>query len=324
MRFFSTRSAHRGYRCFFATDIHGSDRCFRKFLAAATEFEADVLILGGDVAGKAMVPIEQRDDGKLRHSFQGADQEAEPSELVALRERIGFNGMYPWVAKRGEIAEAERDKSLRDRLFEDAIMAQIEAWCDLANERLPADKRIIITPGNDDPFVVDAVLNASARIESPEGEVVEVGPLWLASLGSTTPTPWKTQREFSEDDLRQQIRDMVEPYADGRPLVFNFHCPPANTGLDTVVKLDDEFRPVISSGMPVSASGGSLAVREAVEHYAPTVGLFGHIHESHGAVRLERSWCINPGSDYSAGILKGVIVDFDERGAYKAHLLTQG
>ena len=46
----------RALRIFFATDVHGSERCFRKFLAAATVYEAEVLLLGGDVAGKGLVP----------------------------------------------------------------------------------------------------------------------------------------------------------------------------------------------------------------------------------------------------------------------------
>ena len=47
----------RALRIFFATDIHGSEVCFRKFLAAAKVYEADVMLLGGDFAGKALVPV---------------------------------------------------------------------------------------------------------------------------------------------------------------------------------------------------------------------------------------------------------------------------
>jgi uncharacterized protein len=314
----------RAYRCFFATDLHGSDRCFRKFLAAASHYEADVLLLGGDVAGKAIVPVEKCAGGTLRYSFMGVEEEVAESELAAVSERINFNGMYPWIASGDEISAAANDKMLRQRLFEQAITQQIEMWCDLAAERLAPEKRIIITPGNDDPLFVDAVLDASPRIESPEGEVVEMGPVWLASMGNTTPTPWNTDREFSEDELREQIRAMLEPYADGRPLVFNFHCPAAETGLDTVAKLDSDLRPIVVRGTPELTSGGSVAVREAVLQYKPVVALFGHIHEAHGAVQLGETWCINPGSDYSAGVLKGVIVDFDSTGQYKTHLLTQG
>ena len=44
-------------KIFFATDIHGSEVCWRKFLNAAAFYKADLVVLGGDVTGKAMVPI---------------------------------------------------------------------------------------------------------------------------------------------------------------------------------------------------------------------------------------------------------------------------
>ena len=44
-------------RLFFATDVHGSEVCWRKFINSAKHYEADVLILGGDMTGKAVVPI---------------------------------------------------------------------------------------------------------------------------------------------------------------------------------------------------------------------------------------------------------------------------
>src|SRR6266436_60705 len=56
----------RALRIFFATDVHGSDVCFRKFLAAAKVYEADVLLLGGDFAGKGLVPVLRNGDGSLQ------------------------------------------------------------------------------------------------------------------------------------------------------------------------------------------------------------------------------------------------------------------
>ena len=44
-------------KMFFATDIHGSEICWRKFLNAAAFYKADLVVLGGDVTGKVMVPI---------------------------------------------------------------------------------------------------------------------------------------------------------------------------------------------------------------------------------------------------------------------------
>ena len=43
-------------RLFFATDIHGSERLFRKFINGAKVYGVQVLVLGGDITGKALVP----------------------------------------------------------------------------------------------------------------------------------------------------------------------------------------------------------------------------------------------------------------------------
>ncbi len=148
--------------------------------------------------------------------------------------------------------------------------------------------------------------------------------MWLASLGNTNRTPWDTEREYDEPVLARQIEEMLEPGGADRPLVFNFHCPPASSGLDTVVKLDAELRPVLQGGRPVEMAAGSMAVREAIERYGPVCGLHGHIHESAGVYRLGPSWCFNPGSEYSSGILNGLIVNFAPDGSYMSHLLTAG
>jgi len=54
---------------------------------------------------------------------------------------------------------------------------------------------------------------------------------------------------------------------------------------------------------------GSVAVRQAIEKYQPLLGIHGHIHESRGFVKIGQTLCINPGSEYGEGILRGVIVN---------------
>lgn len=309
---------------FFTTDIHGSDRCFRKFLAAAKTYEADVLLLGGDVVGKAITPIEELADGRYRYTLFGHQHTVAGDELSSAKTDINFNGFYPAVLSADELDRLNGDEEARTRLFRTLIVAQMQSWERLVEERLDASTRCILTPGNDDPYVIDEVFKSSTRVEFTEGRTVQIGPLWLASLGNTNRTPWNTEREFDEDELREQIRAMVEPVADGRPLVFNFHCPPYDSGLDTVHALDDDFRPIVRNNSIVEVPAGSTAVREAIEQYAPVAGLHGHIHEAHGMRILGRTRCFNPGSDYSAGVLKGLIVDFDEEGNITGHLFTAG
>jgi uncharacterized protein len=322
MKFFK-RAGRPAFRIFFATDVHGSDRCFRKFLAAAGAYEADALVLGGDVAGKAMVPIVQQAGARYSYSFQGVSATVEPDELERVKQRMNFNGFYPRVTDAAEMEQMTEDPAYVADLFERVISEQLAGWCDLVAERLPEDVRCIITPGNDDPRAIDGVLAAAARVECPELATVELGPVWLSSLGNTNHTPWQTDREFDEAELARQIAGMVEPYAD-RPLIFNFHCPPYDSGLDTATKLDSDFRPVLEHGGPVEIPVGSTAVREAIERYRPTAGLHGHIHESGKAMKIGESWCFNPGSDYASGVLKGLILDLEEDGGVRNHLFTHG
>jgi len=319
-----SRKSRSAYRCFFATDIHGSDRCYRKFLAAAEVYGANALILGGDIAGKAIVPLIANGQDRYRYSFMGEEGEVRGDEVEGLASRIRFNGFYPYVCKPAEYESLAKDEDSQANLFDAIIASQIRSWEDLAAERLAEDVRCIVTPGNDDPFVVDRVLKTSERLECPEGQVVDLGPVWLASLGNTNRTPWKTHREYDEPELANQIDGVIGSHNGKGPIMFNFHCPPFNSGLDTVAKLDANLRPVIEKGAPVEIPAGSTAVRAAIERYQPVVSLHGHIHEVRGVSRIGRTMCINPGSDYSSGWLKGVIVDFDQDGAYLSHLLTSG
>jgi Icc-related predicted phosphoesterase len=313
----------RAQRWFFATDVHGSDRCYRKFLAAAKVYEADVLLLGGDVAGKGIVPLVEREDGRYDVVFQGAEETTDARQLDAMTDRIAFNGLYPYRCSRAELKRLH-DETHRDELFRLLIAEQLRRWIKATEERLDDTIRCIITPGNDDPTVVDEVLVEADRVECPERQLVQVGPVGLASLGNTNATPWHTDREYAEDELRAQIDDMLVNARDFHALMFNFHCPPFNTGLDLAPELDDAFRPVVRNGAMRTIPVGSSAVLEAIEKYAPSVGVHGHIHESQGAVKVGSTRCYNPGSDYSSGVLKGLILDLDARGQYVDYLFTSG
>jgi uncharacterized protein len=318
------RQRERGYRCFFATDIHGSDRCFRKFLAAARVYEADALILGGDIAGKAFVPMRRTAGGRVLVA-QGAEPVVlEDDECEAEVTRLRNSGMYPRFCSDEEYERLGNDVEYREQAFDEVITRQVRGWCDLAAERLDDSVRLVITPGNDDPFVIDEVLTAAARVECPERSLLELGPVTLASLGNTNQTPWDTPREYSEQQLAEQIDEMLAGADSHAKFVFNFHCPPKGSGLDSAPKLDATLKPVVVAGRVEEISAGSTAVREAIDRYRPVVGLHGHIHESAGAWRHNGTVCLNPGSDYGSGVLKGALVLFDGDGRYRTHLLTTG
>ena len=310
-------------RIFFATDIHGSERGFRKFLAAAKGYGAGALILGGDIAGKGLVPIRAANT-TLTATIRGEAVSVPKDEEPRLRAEINRLGFYSVIADDAEYERLQDDKQHLDVAFRREIKGQVEAWCALAAERLDPSVRCLITPGNDDPLEIDAVLKSAPRIECPEGELFELGPVLIASCGDVTPTPWNTEREFSEEDLGKRLAKRLDAAPAGSRVVVNFHCPPYGTGLDFAAELDDMLRPVIRGGRPSIIPVGSKAVRDAIKKYQPVVGLHGHIHESRGAQKLGKTMCLNPGSDYTADVLRGVIVDFDSDGGYIDFLFTSG
>ena len=316
-------SRQRALRIYFATDVHGSEVCFRKFLAAARVYEADVIILGGDFADKAIVPV-LTEDGMLRARAGGQDVTLPESEWDRLAGDLGKQGLYPVRMKTAELVRLEHDPEALDRLFRDEISAQMQRWCDLAAERLDPAVRCIITPGNDDPLDADQVLAAHDRVECPELELCDLGPVSMASLGVVPTTPWNTERECSEDELGKQIDEMLAQVPSGRPCILNLHCPPYASGLDEAPELDDTLKPVIRGGRPSIIPVGSHAVRDAIKRYQPVVGLHGHIHESRGAQKIGRTLCVNPGSDYSSGVLRGAVIDIAQDGSCLDFLLTTG
>jgi Icc-related predicted phosphoesterase len=317
------RKGGRALRLYFATDIHGSDRCFRKFLAAAKTYEADALIMGGDIAGKGLVPI-RAVDGALTATVRGESVSVPKEEEPRLRAEINRLGFYSVIADEDERQRLDGDREYQNTVFKREIIRQIEGWCALAAERLAPEVRCIITPGNDDPTDIDPVLKAAPRIESPEGELFELGPVLLASCGDVTPTPWNTEREYPEDELGKRLAKMMDAVPKGRKVVVNFHNPPYSSGLDFAAELDDTLLPVLRGGRPSIIPVGSKAVREAIKKYQPVVGLHGHIHESRGAQKIGRTMCINPGSDYSTDLLRGVVVDLAADGSFLDFLLTAG
>jgi hypothetical protein len=241
-----------------------------------------------------------------------------------LRAEINRIGFYSVIAGEDEFARMEADSGYLAKAFTAAIAEQVEGWCRLAEERLDPNVRCIITPGNDDPLAIDPVLRSAPRIECPEGELCEIGPVLLASCGDVTPTPWNTEREYQEDQLYERLAAILDPAPTGAKLVVNFHDPPYSSGLDFAAELDESLLPVIRGGRPSIIPVGSKAVRNAIKKYRPVVGLHGHIHESKGAQKIGETMCFNPGSDYSADLLRGLIVDVGEDGSFMDFLFTAG
>jgi Icc-related predicted phosphoesterase len=314
-------------RLFFATDIHGSDQCFRKWVNAAAVYEVQALILGGDVTGKVVVPLVAAGDGTWQGELHGEPVVAQgEDELEALQKRIRTMGRYDVVMTAGQKAELDSDPALLDGLFHQAMRESLERWRALAEERLAeAGIPSFMMLGNDDFDDLADTIRGSEVVTYAEDGIFELpGGYELASVGYSTPTPWNTPRELSEEDLAARIEDVVGRLKDPRHAVFNFHCPPRDTHLDQAPLLSADLRPVVdASGMRMT-SVGSTAVRRAIEESEPLLGLHGHVHESPAGQKLGTTVCINPGSDYGDGILRGAIVDLDREQGVARWQIVQG
>jgi Icc-related predicted phosphoesterase len=312
-------------RLFYTTDVHGSDRCFTKFVNAGKFYSADVLILGGDITGKALVPM-RRTNGGYTARFIGRDVRAdEGAEADALEAKIANLGYYPYRCDPDEEAALAADAASRDALFLRLIVDRAARWAELARDRLgPLGIPCLINCGNDDPPEVDAALEANGYIEFLEGRVVELPDgTEVASCGYANRTPWNCPRDTDEDDLGRRLEAVASQVRSTERAIFNFHCPPHGTGIDQGPKLGADMRMQTGAGGVEMQPVGSVACREVIERRQPLLGLHGHLHESRGTYRLGRTLCINPGSEYSEGILRGALIDLDG-GKVRNHVLTSG
>ena len=312
-------------RLYFATDIHGSETCWRKFLNSGKHYEADIMVLGGDMTGKALVPVVDEGSGRWhaallenRYNFESEEEVKEFEDAVRRR------GYYPFRADPDEMAELESDEDLRNELFHTEMLGTIERWMQMADERLEGtDIKCFVSPGNDDQFEVDEIISQAKRVQLAEGRVVEFGDYQMVSTGWSNRTPWDTYREEDEDALGERLRKMIAQLtAPPERTIYNFHCPPYGSGLDDAPELTEDLRPKHGGRSIVPV--GSTAVRETIEEGQPALSLHGHIHEARGNTRIGRTLCVNPGSSYEQGQLLGAVVDLDGKSKVKRFVLTSG
>lgn len=302
-------------KLYYATDVHGSEICWKKFISAGKFYEVDTLILGGDMTGKAIVPIIAQ--GNDRYKVTLLEQETildGREEVEKVVKTIHNRGYYPYVTDPEEVAEISSTPGRSDELFLSQALETVERWMAYAEEKLSGTGiRCYVCPGNDDMMEIDAVIAASKSVQLAEGRVVRLDDHHeMASTGWSNPTPWDTHREEPDEALLERIEAVISQVQDIPNAVFNLHPPPYGSGLDEAPELTEDLRPAYAgrSLIPV----GSRAVLKVIEKYQPLVSLHGHIHEGKGTRKLRRTLCINPGSMYEQGILHGVVMELKPKG----------
>lgn len=298
-------------RVLFVTDLHGSEVTFRKAIKGVEVYGADALIVGGDLTGKQIVPLVE-DGERFTCEVMGTGITVERAGLEELCRAIKNLGQYPVTMTRPEYEHTAASPEAQEEVFVAACHEQVRAWMERLADRLGGRAAVFVTGGNDDYLSIEPIIDAAEWVVNAEGRLVELLPgVPMISSGYGNPTPWGCPRDQTEEALGARIEAMAGQLDDSASAVsvFNLHVPPHASGLDRCMRLDTTVsppRPVI--GEEVDA--GSTAVRAAVERHQPALSLHGHIHECRGIRRIGVTRCVNPGSEYSEGVLNAAIVDF--------------
>ncbi|MDP9241885.1 MAG: metallophosphoesterase [Actinomycetota bacterium] len=301
-------------KIFYVTDIHGSEICWKKFLNAGAFYKADVVILGGDITGKAMVPIVQRSDGTWDASLQDHHQALESEDaIVEFETRVMNRGYYPIRISEEEYRHMQEDEDAVDKRFKQAMVEGTERWISMVEDKLAGTGiRAIACPANDDMFEIDELLKHTSYLETgDEDHPMEIDGFKIISMGWTNPTPWNTFREAEEPELAKRIDRALEHAGEPESTILNFHAPPYGSKLDNAPALNADL--TYKSGGQALRPVGSTAVLEAIKRFQPVLSLHGHIHESKGAARIGKTLALNPGSSYEEGILQAAVVNVDPK-----------
>jgi len=297
----------------FASDFHGNEMVWRKFLNSAKIFKCEWLVMGGDLTGKVLTPIVSQPDGTYKADFLEKTEVIQPANLETFRTQVKDHCYIPYVCTQKqfeELQQASQDEV--EKIFAVLEAQTLQEWIDLIPKKLTKDVKVLIHPGNDDKFELDEVLKNSPYVTYAEESVVTLdGEHEAACCGWSNPTPWNSPRECSEEELMVKLEKLASQVKNVDRSVFCLHCPPFESQIDQAPLLDKDLRPVYEGGRPVIVPVGSKSVRAIIEKYQPLLGMHGHIHECRGFMNIGRTKCMNPGSEYTEGILSAYLIELD-------------
>ena len=324
----------------YAADFHGSNVCYKKFLNALKMYNADAGIIMGDLCGKMINPLVKQNDGSYHATILGQNIVAGTEEqLQKIENDIASMGNYSFRTTTEEMEQLktegksiegridERAAKLRlsagkiDGIFHNQVTERMRYWMELAEERLSdSGIEVFMGAGNDDIMEVDDIIEKSTVItHADDNKVIIKDEFEMISSSWSNPTPWDTERELPEEELEKKLESLASSVENMKTAIFNFHVPPYDTLIDQAPKLSKDLVPSADESIPA----GSKAISNIITKYQPMLGLHGHIHESRGIVKLGKTTCINPGSEYTEGILRAVLVMM-KKGKMKDYMFISG
>ena len=285
----------RSAKILLASDLHGSNACYSKLAMLAKRDRPDFVILAGDLSGKSVKVAKQIKSDEYEIVEEGRTRHLSSESFRARRRDWGSVGIYTVVFPiNGDVSETE----LRNLLARSKAQ-RITEWLD--HWRLNVKTPLVVIPGNDDPPEVDAVLMSHDAVVNVDQRVVALDGFTILGLGYSTPTPWKTYRELSDDEVGRRLRKLGGKVEDWRNTITVIHVPPRNSGLDNAeVEIGGGgLLGEIHERMAV----GSEEVRTFAREFQPRLLVSGHCHDSRGFVWIGDTACVNAGSMFHAGQL---------------------
>lgn len=312
-------------RLLYATDLHGSDLMFRKFISAIILYRANIAIIGGDITGKGIIPVVRRSNDIHEASLYGTRYVARSSdELESLLKSLSNYGFYPLIVREEDLSKLDKPEYF-DEMFRELAIKRIREWINHAESKLKGmNVELYMMPGNDDPYDIDSAFAGDIVINHAR-KTIEVlnGKYMLIGYDKTNITPWRCPRDVDENIIEKELTDLLSEAKENKPILLNTHCPPYGTLLDLAPKLDKDLKPVVSGGSIVTEHVGCISVRKIIERHQPLIGLHGHIHESRAIDKIKNTVIINPGSAYNEGVLFTALVVLEDS-KIKSTMLLKG
>ena len=301
-------------RCYMCSDLHAANRTYRKLLNAIkmNVYETHVVLIAGDLTGKAIVPIVAQGGGKYAATFLDQSYLVETQEeLQKLENSISDIGYYPYRTDQEEVSALQSDPQLMHDLFRRKMIERVGEWVELAEERIgKSGVQFYMMPGNDDDNGVDEMIARSHYVVNPVGKTIHLNEHHeMISFDYANPTPWHTPREWSEEEYYERVKASAATLKNVSGAVFMIHVPPYDSGLDTAPELDKTMRPKVTMGDVLRVPVGSTGVRKVIQELQPLVSVHGHVHEAGGQSKIGRTTCFNAGSEANQGILRGFVFD---------------
>jgi hypothetical protein len=234
-------------KLFFATDIHGSEKCWLKLVNSGAFYDVETIILGGDMTGKGIQAILEESPGVWKTNFLGEEiQVNNEAGLAQVESKVRNAGFYPHRFTPDELSQFAASEEVQESIFKFEMNRVIQGWLEIAEKKLGGTgRRILVTAGNDDPLYINELFGQSSVVTMVERQVVQLDENHeMINEGYSNPTPWHTHREISEEEMLRELTRQIQQLKDARNAIFNLHVPPYASKLDDAPLLDGNLVPV--------------------------------------------------------------------------------